>query len=522
MDIVFVNGKIVTMAHGDDAVHEAVGVRDGRVASVGSTEALSATVTAHTRVVDLRGSTVLPGLVDSHVHCFLTGLMMESARLESATCISDLCERLADSAARTEPGEWVIGTGCSPWDLTEKRFPNMQELDKAVPKHPVYVCGTTLHSGAANTHGFRLIDIDPRRDGVERDESGRPTGVFSSDDTHFEAARVACSSLSDDQIAYRIARAAELAAQRGVTTMHCLEGQFVKDDRDVMALFHAGSGLPVHTVLMYQTTDVKKVMSLGLPRIGGCLTVDGATGDHTARLYEPYADAPRRRGDLYFTEASVQAFVAEAHQAGLQIGMHAIGDEAVDIVVRAYKLALEKSPRDDARHRIEHFCLPTEWAKDQAEHLGLALPMQPVFSWLWDQPEISHYEALLGSERAERKEPFADLVGRGLHVSGGSDSPVTVIDPLAGIHSLVNNPRACRRVGVREAIRLFTANGAWTAFEESQRGSIEVGKYADLVVLDRDPFAEPDRIRDFCVEMTVCEGRVSHAAEVFRHAQTGA
>jgi hypothetical protein len=217
-------------------------------------------------------------------------------------------------------------------------------------------------------------------------------------------------------------------------------------------------------------------------------------------------------GDLYIPEDKLDAFVLEAHTAGLQVGVHAIGDRAVDMAVGAYKKALEAVPRDDCRHRVEHFYVPTDWAIEQACALGLALPMQPAFSWSCDVQGASDYEHYWGKERADRAEPFPRLCALGLRVSGGSDSPITPIDPLLGIHSAVNNPNPIRRVGVDDALRMFTVHGAWAGREEHEKGTIAVGKLADLVVLAADPRTDTAAIKDIPVDMTVCAGRVTWSA----------
>jgi len=282
----------------------------------------------------------------------------------------------------------------------------------------------------------------------------------------------------------------------------------MKGDEDVLALLQLGASLPVHTVVYYQTMDVPRVVELGLPRIGGCLTIDGSGFDHTALMYEPYTDKPATKGDLYIPEARVREFVSQAHAAGLQVAMHAIGDRAVDILVRAYAGAMEGGPREDRRHRAEHFYVPTDWAIAKAGELGLALPMQPAFAWLWDREADSECARLWGRRRADRAEPYARLCELGMMVAGGSDSPVTEIDPLLGIHSAANHPHPARRVSVEDALRMFSVNGAWAAFEETEKGTIEVGKLADLTVIAGDPFAEPGRIKDFSVEMTINAGEV--------------
>jgi predicted amidohydrolase YtcJ len=507
MELVLTNANVIPMAVPSKR-EQAIAIRDGRIVMVASSRAVAEMASANARVVDLQGRTVLPGFIDSHMHCFLTGLQSIAARLETARTVDDVCELVHQRARDCEPGQWVYGLGCMPWALREGRYPTIADLDRAAPRNPVYIMAQTVHSGAANSAAFRTIAIDPSTPGVEKDPAGRPTGSFLSDDTHFAAARIAFGALSDEEIALLYECVAKSVTRVGVTTLHCLDGQFIDDDRDVSVLLDVQHRLPVRTVLMYQTMDVKRAKDLGLPRIGGCLCVDGAGFDHTALMYEPYADAPETCGDCYIDEARIRSFVREAHAAGLQIGMHALGDRAVDILVRVYKEVMEASPREDCRHRVEHFYVPSDWAVEQAQQLGLALAMQPAFPWMWDRGTDTDYERVWGRERSDRAEPFRELCDRGLVISGGSDSPVTQVNPLLGIHSAANHPHPARRVGVEDALRMFTVNGAWVEFGEKEKGTIEIGKLADLVVVDGDPFLETARIKDFSVEMTIKGGEV--------------
>ena len=512
MDTLLVNGNVITMAS-PNVREQAIAISDGTIVQVGDSSAVRKSASDGARIFDLHGMTVLPGLTDSHMHCFITGLSLVSARLEDAHSVADVCERLREAARDAEPDAWVYALGCQPWALAEHRYPTLEELDRVAPRNPVYIAAVTFHSGATNSRGLELIKPDLAEPGVEKDEAGRPTGAFLSDVTHFHAASVAYGALSNDEIASLYEHTAQFVASRGVTTLHCLDGQFIDGDRDVLVLLEKSHLLPVHMHVMYQTMDVKRVQELGLPRIGGCLTIDGAGFDHTALMYEPYSDAPWTCGDCYIEESRVQAFVKEAHEAGLQIGMHAIGDRAVDILVRAYAEAMDSVPRWNCRHRAEHFYVPSEWAIDEAQRLGLVLAMQPVFPWLWDREEHLDYERFWGRERADRAEPFARLIERGFVVCGGSDSPVTEVDPLLGIHAAANHPHPARRVSVEDALRMFTVNAAYAEFREREKGSLEVGKQADLVVIDRDPFVQTEHIRESVVELTMKGGEVSYLRE---------
>ena len=200
MDLILHNANVITMGVPNKR-QSAVAVKDGRIAFVGGDRDALALATDSTRTVELDGATVLPGLIDSHMHCFATGLTFISARLETATSVNEVCELMAEQARGVPKGKWVYGMSVVPWALKEGRYPTMAEMDASVPDHPIYMSSATFHSGATNTRGFELIGIDPARHGVEKDAQGKPTGTFASDDTHFEAGSVANNAFSDDEIA---------------------------------------------------------------------------------------------------------------------------------------------------------------------------------------------------------------------------------------------------------------------------------------------------------------------------------
>jgi predicted amidohydrolase YtcJ len=302
----------------------------------------------------------------------------------------------------------------------------------------------------------------------------------------------------------------------GITTLHALEGGSAGDNETAEDFLGRIPSLPLRFVFFYQTTDVERALELGLPRIGGCILLDGDVGPRTAALSEPYVDDPDCYGTLYYSQEEIDAFVQEAHRAGLQVAMHAVGDAAVEQALNAYQAALAAHPRDDHRHRIEHCEVIREEQIERARRLGVALAIQPPFNHYWDH---TTYYASIGEERASRVDPVATLMRPGLLVAGGSDSTVTPLGPLIGVHAAVNHSLPAERVSVRQALALYTINAARIAFQEGDRGSLEVGKLGDLVVLGRDPFeVEPDQIKDIPVEMTVIGGDVVYDGGRFLHA----
>jgi hypothetical protein len=275
-------------------------------------------------------------------------------------------------------------------------------------------------------------------------------------------------------------------------------------DPDVDALLAAD--VPVDLVVYYQTTRVESALGLGLPRIGGCILVDGGHEARTAAFLEPYADNPQNYGVLYFTQEELNAFVWDAHSHGLQVAVHAIGSAAIDQALNAYEQALERLPRSDHRHRIEHFEHPVPGQIIRAARLGVAVGIQPAFNHYWPHP---HFVASLGPERAARANPLRSLMQAGIPLGGGSDAPITPLDPFLGIQSAVAYSRPEERLSVDQALRLFTLDAAWLAFEEKRKGSVEEGKQADLVVLDRNPLkVPPAELQDIQVVMTIHRGEI--------------
>ena len=339
-----------------------------------------------------------------------------------------------------------------------------------------------------------------------RDASGQPNGLLSDKANSRAGDRFSQLFGAGEKAVEMIALAVKKAHSVGLTTVHALEGGPTSRDESVQAFLAAMPTLPLRFVLYYQTMDVDKVVGLGLPRIGGCILLDGDVGPHTAALSKPYADDPECYGTLYHTQEEIDAFVLQAHKAGLQVAMHAVGDAAVEQALNAYEAALAAHPRDDHRHRIEHCEIIREEQIQRAQRLGVGVAIQPPFNHYW--PHTGYYP-LLGEERAWKVDPVRTLMRPGLLVAGGSDSTVTPLGPLIGVHAAVNHSNPAERVSLQEGLELYTISAACIAFQESDRGSLEVGKLGDLVVLAEDPFqVDPKRIKDIHVDMTIVGGQV--------------
>jgi predicted amidohydrolase YtcJ len=484
---------------------EALAVREERIVAMGSWAEV-APHAAGLPVLDLVGKTVVPGFVDTHAHFLWTALSLAALDVSEASDHEALRTIVDRAVENTSPGALIFGMGFTEYALdTEAYSPIIQVLDAVAPENPVYLMGVTGHTSAANAAALETLALPDDVPGVMRDAAGHPNGLLADQAHALAWESFSTSSGAGEKAEEMLARAVEKALSVGLTTVHALEGGAAGEDGAVSEFLEAVPGFPLRFVLYYQTMDVDKVMALGLPRIGGCILLDGDVGPRTAALSQPYVDDPNCYGTLYHTQSEIDSFVLRAHRAGLQVAMHAVGDAAVEQALNAYEAALGAYPRDDHRHRIEHCEIIREPQVQRAQRLGVALAIQPPFNHYWPHTE---FFPSVGQDRAMKADPVRMLMRPGLLVAGGSDSTVTPLGPLIGVHAAVNHSNPAERVSVQEGLELYTINAARIAFEERDKGSLEVGKLGDFVVLGEDPFeVDPARIKDIPIEWTFIGGK---------------
>ncbi len=506
-ELALVNGQVITI-EGRRPEAEAVLVRGGRIAAVGTSREIMSERQTHGELIDLKGRTLLPGFIDTHVHLISTGLSLMGPRLETCSSIKQVLEALATEAQRQPI--IVKASGLEPSALTGGDRLTRWELDRVTPNKMAYVVSRDGHTVVVNTRTLSELDLPPETPGIDRDRStGDITGILRADARKIAGDRL--TNVSGDHRKEAIYLAMNKAIDVGLTTVHALDGSWPRGHEDIEMLLSLAPSLPSKVVVYYQTREVEKVRELGLPRIGGCLLVDGSIASHTAALTAPYTDNPDTEGVLYFSDQELQTFIREAHLSGLQVSMHAIGDRAIEQILTAYQVVLEQYPRPDHRHRIEHFLLAQPCHIQRASRLGLNIAMQPAFLHFW-QGRKNLYVDRLGPERARGVNPLRQVTDAGIPMAGGSDSFVTPMNPLLGIHAAVNDHPVENRLTPYEALEAFTINGARLAFEEDQKGSIRKGKAADLVVLGENPIhCPPACIKDIPVEMTIVEGVIQKA-----------
>ena len=421
-----------------------------------------------------------PGFIDTHTHPIETGLQELFVDLGSCQNIKDVLESVSARLKQLGEPEVMLGFDLEPDRLVEKRYPLRQELDSACPGIPTLVYRVDGHSAALNTPGLHLALRGELPSGTELDDAGEPTGVLRGS-AYEQASRAFKRRLSNDTMRRALSAAAALAARQGVTTFGALVGSDDLDEPGWRFLLDTLSALPVRAEPFLQTLHPETAANLGVPRVGGCILIDGSFGSHTAALLADYADSGGN-GVLYLSDEDLSAFIGEADRLGLQTAVHAIGDRAVDQVIRCHE-SLPGHSR--ARHRIEHAELLNPDLVARISSLGLVLGVQPVFEAWWGGPERL-YSRRLG-DRWQQTNPWRDLLDAGVVLAGGSDAPITPMNPLAGVRAALEHPNPAQRVKPDEALAMFTTGAAFSLNLEDRVGRLEPGYQADIVLLDKDP-----------------------------------
>jgi predicted amidohydrolase YtcJ len=420
-------------------------------------------------------------------------------------------EALARVDERRSPDEVpLLGQGMDETRWPTPELPTREELDR-ISREPILLIRADGYVSVTNT-AFLLASGIEGLGGIERESDGSTTGRLRGE-ANARAQLWYFESLPDGRIQDAQLRAAALAASRGVT---CVQEMAVPDKRgrrDVEVLLDQKEQLPVDLVTYIADRDIPYVMERAYPRIGGDLFLDGSIGAHTAALSAPYHDADAV-GDLAYGDDELAEFLHNAHLAGLQSGLHVIGDAAIEQALRVWERVYgslgtrERRHFRARRHRLEHFEMASADQVERAAMLGLAISVQPAFDALWGAPGRL-YERRLGPDRAAGMNPFRTLVERGLEVGAGSDTPVTPLDPMLAVWALENHHDSGQRMGRVQAIGVCTLGAARLAHLD-KKGRLEQGTAADFAAYDDDPF-EADDVREVRPTLTVSRGREVHA-----------
>lgn len=463
------------------------------------------------RMVALPGATITPGFVDSHVHLTPTGQALDDEGVVAATSADEL---LAIARARRDEGrDPVVMAGFDETRWDRPAHPSLQDLDRVGGDVPVVIFRADGHVALANSAAIAAAAMGSEA-GVERGEDGAPTGRVT-EQAAAKLSRWVTSALSDHEIQELQLKGAAQAASRGVTSIHEMQMPHDFGLRDLQVFLGHRERLPVDALPIVATMDLPLAIDHGFPCVGGDLPVDGSVGARTAALMLPYADGPGD-GTAYYEDDELLAFFSGGHAAGLQLGVHAIGDRGIEQVIATWERvygALDSRQKRHfraRRHRVEHFEMASSDQVERAAMLGLAVSIQPAFDRYWGQPG-GLYEIGLGRERAEAMNPFRTMIDRGIEVGAGSDAPVTPLDPLLAVDAMQRHHSAAQRLTRAEAIRVHTVGSARLAHQEEKKGALAPGMHADFVAFDEDPFEAPS-LDTLAPILTVSLGREVFAA----------
>jgi predicted amidohydrolase YtcJ len=517
-DLVLTDGNVLTM-NALQPNAEAVAVKKDRIVKVGTNEEINPWIGKTTKILNLQGRTVVPGLIDSHIHVGDFGKFLLWIDLKDVNSIEEMQNRIRKRAHKIPEGRWIIGSGWDQNRFAEKRYPSLLDLDEASPGNPVVLYHQFGRVCVVNSKALELADVTkdtnaPSGGEIEKDaETGEPTGILRENATDLVWKTIPESS--EEELIEATSLAYEKIVEAGITSIHWIITSLT--EISIIPKLCAENNLPLRVYIIIpanildQINDLESLLGSGDTtnrNLGIKVFVDGSLAAHTAALREPYIDDPALRGQLLYSQQELDALVMKARKASLRLVMHAMGDQAIDMALNAVEKAFVEAPRNGHRCRIEHASVLNQDLIHRIKDLGVIVSVQPkvVVS------DFSVWSAVdrLGSERARWLYPIKTLINEGIRVAGGSDCPMEPLNPLLGIQAAVTRqffPE--ERITVDEALRMYTVNAAYASFEETVKGSIEEGKLADLTVLSADPKkTPPSKIGDIKVMMTIVGGKM--------------
>lgn len=500
-DLIVENATIYTVNKTQPKAR-ALAVKMGRILAVG--DDLSAYAGPATRRVDLHGTTVVPGFIDSHAHLEGLGNLLESADLRHVRTVAGIAEYVRNQAAKAKPGEWIVGRN---WDQTNwgGQFPAARDLDLAAQANPVFLSRVDGHAGWANSAALKLAGItaqtpEPSGGRIIMDGHGDPTGIFVDKAMSLISSKIPGPTAA--QVQRRLELGARECARLGLTTIH--DAGVSRLDLDAYRALIAGNNLPIRVYAMIGGTGAlwREYMRKG-PEIGQQLTVrsiklyaDGALGSRGAALWQPYTDDPGNSGLLMTTKDEIAKVAGDAAAHGFQVCTHAIGDRANRTVLDGYAAAL--GGPNDKRFRIEHAQVISLPDFQKFKDFSILPAMQATHA----TSDMRWIEKRVGPDRVAGAYAWQRFLQLGIPVANGSDFPVEEPNPMLGFYAAITrqdlegNPPGgwtpTQRMTRAEALESWTLSGAYAAFEEKTKGSLEPGKLADFIVLDRDIMTVPE------------------------------
>jgi hypothetical protein len=524
-DLVILGARIYTAAPAHPLAR-ALAVRGGRLVAVGENADVLAHIGPKTRVLDLGGKTVLPGLIDSHGHMLDLGNRLSDVDVVGTPTYQAVIDQVVARARTTRKDEWILGRGWDQNDWPQTAMPNHRVLSRAVPDHPVLLTRIDGHAALVNAKAMELAHItrdtkDQPGGAILRDASGEPTGVLV--DGALALVESVIPPITAAERERRLLDAMQECTRLGLTMVHDA-GIGPEELAAYRALLARGTfPIRVNAMAAARSTVLDTLLARG-PEAGDRfmlraikVVADGALGSRGALLGEPYSDDPHNLGLSTFPLERLREIGEQALVKGLQVRVHAIGDSANHGTLDAFEQAFVSQPHPEARWAVEHAQVVRPADIGRFARLGIVASMQPTHATS-DGPWA---EQRLGPERVRWGYTWRTFMDAGVPVVSGSDFPVESANPMLGLYAAITRRDLDRklpaggwfpeqRMAPDEALHSFTTGGAWLAFREADLGSLEVGKQADFIVVDRDVIAGPaDEIPKAKVLRTVVGGKTA-------------
>jgi predicted amidohydrolase YtcJ len=546
-DLILLHGEVLSV-DSHDTIAQAIAIRRGVILKTGSDAEIQALAAHNARIIDLKGHTATPGLIDTHAHIAQGGVdELYGVKLSDATSVAEIAERVKAKVPLTKPGDWITGAGWDEGKLAERRYPTAADLDAVAPKNPVWLMHTTGHYGVANSYAMKLAGIrtafpNPPASTIDRDSQGKPTGVLKEDAAMTLVTRL-IPETTPEQMRAGILYIQNVLHSEGMTAVKdpdifqiewdaykaLLESGQLKER--ICVLWDAGITMASAQHALGKVNSVPRLpISLGDSRLLSCgvkLFMDGSGGARTGWMWQPWMrnkasdltqDGKPNTGYPHMDPNTYRKMVLLFQKSGVPVGTHAVGDRAMDWVVDTYALAEKQYPHPGLRHAIIHANLPTSHALDtmaelQSKYDAGYPEIQAELLWWIGTIYAENY----GPERDQRMIPLKTLQQRGILWSGGSDYSVTPLAARYGLWASVARQTSAgvepfglaESVDSHTALRSYTAWSARQMFLEDKIGTLEAGKRADIAVWDRNIYTTPtNQIKNIKCLMTLLDGEV--------------
>ena len=524
----FINANIITM-NVESPTAEAIGIAGETIAVVGSMAEVTQWANGEAKIIDVGGKTIMPGLIESHNHISIGAVWSSYANCSAVACrnVEDVLNAISALVAQTESGQWVQGFGYDDTSIAEMRHLTRHDLDAVSTNHPIFITHVSGHLTYLNSAALEMCQVtpttpDPAGGTIHKAEDGTPSGLLL-ENAAFEARSYLPEPSRQEFKDLFVQQIAAFNAV-GITSTHDAAIGLSGDAADFFSVCHelerdSLMNIRIYTAVLppaynkYDALGVAKGTGSHYVKVGGVkFFQDGSIQGFTGALLDDYHSRSGWRGELIYPQAELNEKIAYHHQNGDHIVIHGNGDAAIESILQAFEAAQAAHPRQDSRHMLIHCQMAHDDHIDRMQRLGIIPSYFINHIYYWGD---RHVKLFVGPERAARMNPLGTSLRKGLLFSVHSDFPVTPFDPWFTLHTAVNRLTRAgeilgpeERISPLEALKTFTTHAAMCSFEEDIKGSLEVGKLADLIVISDDPLTiDPQRIQDIQVLRTVIGGR---------------